>query len=153
MMAVRVYADTSIFGGAFDEEFRGPTLEFLSQVREGKFTLVTSAVVSREIERAPQGVRDVFEDMMRFADIADVTGAALALRSAYLAENIVGPNHADDALHVALATVSICSSIVSWNFKHIVHRRKIPLYNAVNVLRGFAPLAIHSPAEVIEYEE
>ena len=34
-----------------------------------------------------------------------------------------------------------------------MHLRKIPLYNAVNTLRGFAPLAIHSPAEVIEYEE
>ena len=37
-----------------------------------------------------------------------------------------------DALHVAVATVSGCSVIVSWNFKHIVNYRKIPLYNAIN---------------------
>lgn len=38
--------------------------------------------------------------------------------------------------------------IVSWNFKHIVHYKKIPLYNAVNTLQGFGPILIYSPLEV-----
>jgi len=42
---------------------------------------------------------------------------------------------------------------VSWNFKHIVNFRKIPLFNAVNVLKGYRQIAIHSPLEVINYEE
>jgi hypothetical protein len=29
---------------------------------------------------------------------------------------------------------------------------KIPLYNAVNVLRGYNQIAIYSPLEVIKYE-
>jgi hypothetical protein len=90
---------------------------------------------------------------MSLAEIVDVTEAALELRSAYLEADIIGRKYADDALHVALATVSRCPLIVSWNFKHIVHQRKIPLYNAVNVLHGFSVIAIHSPAEVIEYDE
>jgi hypothetical protein len=149
----RVYADTSVFGGKFDDEFRRPTSEFLNQVVQGRFTLVSSAVVRRELEAAPSQVTDVFEDLMTLAEIAEVTADALALRTAYLGEGIVGPRYADDALHVAIATVARCPVIVSWNFKHIVHRRKIPSYNAVNTLRGFAPIAIHSPAEVIEYDE
>jgi hypothetical protein len=153
MVIARVYADTSVFGGAFDDEFRGPTSVFLDQVREGRFSLVSSAVVRREIEAAPEGVRALFRELMGLAEIADVAPAALDLRTAYLEAGILGPGQSDDALHVAIATVSLCPLIVSWNFKHIVHLRKIPLYNAVNVLRGFAPLAIHSPAEVIEYEE
>ncbi len=36
------------------------------------------------------------------------------------------------------------------NFKHTVHFRKIPLHNAVN---GYVPISIHSPAEVIAYEQ
>jgi hypothetical protein len=52
-----------------------------------------------------------------------------------------------------LATVSRCSIIVSWNFKHIVHFRKIPLYNAINLTRGYSTLAINSPSEVIEDED
>jgi len=39
-----------------------------------------------------------------------------------------------DALHVALASVAGCTMIVSWNFKHIVHFPKIPLYRAINVI-------------------
>ena len=44
------------------------------------------------------------------------------------------------------------SLIVSWNFKHIVHYQKIPMYNAVNVLHGFPEISIYSPSEVIDYE-
>ncbi|MHC4542617.1 MAG: type II toxin-antitoxin system VapC family toxin, partial [Planctomycetota bacterium] len=58
-----------------------------------------------------------------------------------------------DALHVALATVSQSSLIVSWNFKHIVNFQKIPRYNAVNTLHGQNEIAIYSPLEVIEYED
>jgi len=153
MAILRVYADTSVFGGVFDDEFSGPTSAFWDQVREGRFALVSSAVVRREIDDAPLKVRQFFDDLMPFAEIAEVTDAALSLRSAYLNEGIVGPRFSDDALHVALATVARCSLVVSWNFKHIVHSRKIPLYNAINILRGYTTLAIHSPAEVIDYEE
>jgi hypothetical protein len=54
---------------------------------------------------------------------------------------------------VAIATVSGCPLIVSWNFRHIVSFRRIPLYNAVNVIAGYGPTAIHSPREVVESEE
>ena len=47
---------------------------------------------------------------------------------------------------------SAMSLIVSWNFKHIVHCEKIPLYNAVNALRGYTSIGICSPLEVIRYE-
>lgn len=82
-----------------------------------------------------------------------VTHEVLRLDETYLKAEIVGERHGNDALHVALATVAGCAVIVSWNFKHIVHLEKIPLYNAVNVMNGYNPLAIHSPLEVIEYGE
>ena len=43
--------------------------------------------------------------------------------------------------------------IVSWNFQHIVHFQRIPLYNGVNMLSGYSVIAIHSPPEVIGDEE
>ncbi|GAB4162842.1 MAG: hypothetical protein Fur005_21790 [Roseiflexaceae bacterium] len=73
------------------------------------------------------------------------------MQQAYLAAGIVTAKWATDALHVALATVSGCELIVSWNFKHIVHFEKIPLYNAVNTLEGYGAVAIFSPREVISY--
>ena len=150
---IRVYADTSVFGGPFDDEFADMTRVFFNQVRQGRFALLTSGLVRAEIEPAPEGVRELFEEMLPFATIVDPSAEALGLRQAYLEAGIVTAKSADDALHVALATVSACSVIVSWNFKHIVHFRKIPLYNAVNALNGYPALAIFSPREVIDYED
>ena len=47
--AARVYADTSVFGGVFDEDFEQASTRFLEQVRRGRFELVSSAVVQAEI--------------------------------------------------------------------------------------------------------
>jgi hypothetical protein len=44
----------------------------------------------------------------------------------------------------AMATVSGCRAIVSWNFRDMVHSEKSPLYNGVNMSQGFGPLAIHA---------
>jgi len=46
---VRVYADTSVYGGVFDEEFSGPSRTFFERIREGRFTLVVSALVEEEL--------------------------------------------------------------------------------------------------------
>ncbi len=91
--------------------------------------------------------------MTDFLTIAPVTPAARQLQQAYLDAGIVSTQYADDALHVAIATVSDCALIVSWNFKHIVHFRKIPRYNSINVVNGYRPLSIFSPLEVLDYEE
>ena len=153
MKTIRVYADTSVFGGVYDDEFKQPSLTFFEQVKSGQFVLVTSAVVQDEMIAAPPAVRGFFEDMLGLAEVADITESALDLRDAYLQAKIVTPKYSDDALHVALATVTGCTLIVSWNFQHIVHFQKIPLYNAMNTLRGYQQIAIFSPREVIQYED
>lgn len=149
----RVYVDTSVFGGVFDNEFERASQDFFDQIKNGQFTLVTSAVVQEEIVPAPQEVKDFFGTMLPYAEIVDIAEDALKLRQAYLDAKIVSAKYSNDALHVALATVSDCPIIVSWNFKHIVHYQKIPLYNAVNILHGHSQISIYSPLEVMKYED
>ena len=117
-----------------------------------QFYLVTSAVVQAEIQVAPKEVNDCFNEILPHAEVIEVTEKSLKLRDAYLESNIVSEKYSNDALHVSLATISRCDVIVSWNFKHIVHFEKIPLYNAVNVLQGYNQISIYSPMEVIRYE-
>lgn len=152
-ITLRVYADTSVFGGVLDEEFGKASRAFLEQVREGRFELVVSALVEEEIAEAPEQVRAIFYELVRREDVLPVTAEALELREAYLSAGIVGPGRRTDALHVAMASVSECVLIASWNFRHIVHYDKIPQYNAVNIVRGHRSLGIFSPPEVIGYEE
>ena len=150
---LRVYADTSVFGGVFDEEFARPSRAFFEQARGGRFALVTSVVVQAEVALAPEPVRRLFHMLARAEAIVTVSEAAVRLQQAYLAAGIVAPRQLTDALHVALATTLRCDVIVSWNFRHIVHLGRIPLYNAVNTLQGYPPIAIHSPAEVLLYDD
>lgn len=150
---IRVYADTSVYGGVFDPEFAFHSRMFFDQVRQGRFLLVVSPVVRREIEDAPPQVRAQFVSVIGLSEEATISPEALDLRDAYLTAGILSERSSEDALHVALATLSPCHELVSWNFKHIVHREKGPRYNAVNILRGLPTIGIHSPAEVVKYEE
>ena len=149
---MKIYADTSVFGGVFDQEFSEPSRQFFNEIDAGRFVLATSAVVEAEIEPAPEKIRTFFAKYAESAQIMDVSEKALELRLNYIKSGVVTEASLDDALHVAIATVSGCDLIVSWNFRHIVHFDKIPKYNAVNVLNGYGHIGIYSPLEVIQYD-
>lgn len=149
---IRVYADTSVFGGIFDKEFDAASKSFFKAVQEKKFVLVTSELVREEIAAAPEKVQKCFEEMLVYCEIAEINPQTLELQDAYLKKQIISERYATDALHVALATLSDVRMIVSWNFKHIVNYQKIPLYNAVNKVKGYNAIEIYSPLEVIENE-
>ena len=149
---MKIYADTSVFGGVFDKEFSKPSKQFFDEVDAGRFTLVTSAVVEAEVEPAPDKIRRFFTKYAESATITEISKEALELQLQYIASGVVTEKSLDDALHVAIATVSACDLIVSWNFKHIVHFDRIPKYNAVNVLNGYSQIGRYSPLEVIHYD-
>lgn len=149
----RTYVDASVFGGVFDDEFAEDSRAFFNQTSAGHFAILTSGLVGDEVARAPTAVRELYDRLLPRAELVAVDGGVLILQAAYLSAGIITPKWSDDALHVALATVASADLIVSWNFRHIVHLDKIPLYNAVNKLRGYHELAIHSPSEVIAYED
>ena len=85
---LRVYADTSVFGGAFDEEFEEASQAFFDQVRRGRFDLVASAVVQEEIESAPEVVQELFDEMLELAEIVDVSEAALQIQRILTQESL-----------------------------------------------------------------
>jgi hypothetical protein len=153
MMLLPVYADTSVFGGVFDEEFAGPSRAFFNQVRGGRFRLMLSALVRLELEGAPPPVRHLFEEFSGLSEVYEIPESAVVLRDCYLSAGIVGSRSVADATHVAHATVLKCRVIVSWNFKHLVHFEKILRYNEVNTREGYHEIAIHTPQEVISYAE
>lgn len=47
---IRVYADPSVYGGAFDEEFDAASKAFFAEVRKERFQLVASTVVQDELQ-------------------------------------------------------------------------------------------------------
>ncbi len=150
---LRIYADTSVFGGVFDDEFSEASVRFFDSIKQGKFSLLTSELVRDEIRTAPEKVKQLFEESLVYAEVVEISAEALKLQKAYLNASILTEKYSTDALHVALATVCNASFIVSWNFKHIVNFRKMHMYNVVNKNNGFEEIDIYSPLEVIEDED
>ena len=148
---LRIYIDTSVFGGYFEDEFLTPTRKLFDEITGGRFIPVISATVSAEIRRAPEHVQELFDRTLESSDFAMATDKAQDLRSAFLKAGVVTAQSNLDAHHVALAFTSNCQAIVSWNFRHIVHFKKIPVYNAIAKIMGYSEIDICSPAEVLDY--
>ena len=60
---IRVYADTSVFGGCFDVEFEAASVRFFEEVRLGRIRLVISDTTALELTEAPEHVRRVLADL------------------------------------------------------------------------------------------
>lgn len=153
MKPQRVYLDTSVIGGCFDQEFARWSNGLMDDFRAGRLQPVVSELVAAEISDAPEPVRERYLTLVELgAEIALVTGQAFGLADLYQARQILTPKYYEDGLHIALATISEVDVLVSWNFKHIVHFDKIRLFNAANLELGYKPLQIYSPREVTTYE-
>ena len=144
-----LYLDTSVIGGYHDTEWMADTRELWAQAKAGQWRLVTSIVAEAELQNAPANVREVFADTFDATSILDTSSEIEQLANAYLAAAVVPPKFADDALHVAMATVHGVRLVVSWNFKHLVNVRREVGFNAVNILHGWPPVRIVSPKEII----
>ena len=125
----------------------------LQDFQEGNFKPVISEVVTLELEAAPDTVKQIYASLQRLgAELLQVTEKALELAEVYQEREILTPKFYDDGLHIAMATVAEVDVLVSWNFRHIVHLKKIRLFNPVNAEFGYKPMEIYSPREVTNYE-
>jgi len=77
-MPIRIYADTSVYGGVFDSGIDVASREFFEQVKNGYFELVTSSVVADELTLAPERVRGQFEMFLPLADVVPVEAKSIA---------------------------------------------------------------------------
>ena len=149
MPPLRIYVDSSVFGGYFEPEFAEGSRRLFEFVRKGRILVLVSDFVIDEVLDAPAHVQALFTGIPAGAALKIQTSpAAIGLRDEYLRAKILGPASEVDATHVALATVVRADAIVSWNFRHIVHLDKMRRFNQVNLAKGYGPLTIVSPNEV-----
>lgn len=151
---LRVYCDTSVFGGCREEEFSEDSNDLMEMFRQGEHRLVLSRVTLRELAGAPGEIQKILTSIPpQNVDFVQIGAESESLRQAYLSAGVVGPSSRRDALHIAVATIARVDLIVSWNFKHIVHFEKIIGYHGINRLHGYPEIPIHTPKEVIRNAE
>lgn len=152
-MKQRIYIDTSVFGGHFDEEFADYTIPFFDRLKNNEFTLLFSTVTQEELSAAPENVRELVKSIkVDYTEFIETTIEAIDLANEYISEKVVGRTSFTDCLHIALATINHANFLVSWNFKHIVNVERIRGYNSINIKNGYKQLEIRSPREFEKYE-
>lgn len=153
-MVPRLYFDTSVFGGVYDDEFEEITALLFEKVKLGQMICVYSDLSETELQNAPDRVKEFFANLPReHMQFVEVTEEAYGLAQKYIEEKVVGQTSADDCRHIATATVNKVDFLVSWNFKHIVNVFRIRGYNSVNLRYGYPQLDIRSPKEIVYNED
>lgn len=151
---MRIYIDTSVFGGFFDEEFELYTKPLFKRIENGEFKILYSTVTQEELVNAPERVQDLVKSLKReFTEFTEESDEAVELALSYISEKVVGRTSYADCLHIAIATIYKVDLLVSWNFKHIVNVERIRGYNSINIKNGYQPLEIRSPRDMIYYED
>ena len=153
-MQQRIYIDTSVFGGHFDEEFKEHTIPLFDRIKAGDFVILYSIVTQDELENAPGKVQELVKSLrVDLTEFIEITNETIELANEYITEKVVGQTSYADCLHIALATINRADFLVSWNFKHIVNIERIRGYNSINIKNGYKQLEIRSPREFEKYED
>ena len=151
-MKQRLYIDTSVFGGYYDEEFLEFTRPLFERLQKGEFKLIFSTVTQDELSFAPENVKKLVEGIkVENTEFIETTEEALDLATQYIVEKVVGQTSLPDCLHIALATINRADFLISWNFKHIVNVQRIRGYNAINIKNGYKQLEVRSPRDFMIY--
>lgn len=154
-----LYLETSVFGFYFDTEPRNAlrreaVTTMFEQVRLGILDAATSPLTFTELDRTAEPRRsdllNLLSNVRRVSADREEVGR---LASAYLRERVIPERFAEDAEHVAYATVCKADVLVSLNLRHLANEWAERRVCAVNLREGYQQLSIRTPEEVLEYED
>ena len=149
-MVLRIYLDTSVFSAYYDEKAtdrRMQTEEFWA--RRSQFAVSTSELAREELQRTPDSARRLaLLALLDGLTIPPVTDAMRALVAHYVKAGIFTEVMYNDAVHVAAAVLTWQDVLLSWNFRHLVNRRRRFQINEANISLGFPTIDILAPPEI-----
>jgi predicted nucleic acid-binding protein len=85
------------------------------------FDLYISQIVVDEISRGDIEMVNQRLEVIRDYPLLEVTEAVDDLASEFMAKSNLPPKAADDAIHIAVATVNNLDYLLTWNCKHIAN--------------------------------
>ena len=117
--------------------------------RRADFDLHISQVVSQEISAGdPEAARERLE-VVQGLPVLDVTDEAKRLAKLLLTEGPLPQAAADDALHIAVATVHQMKYLVTWNCAHLANAEILVGVNRILEEEGYVPPVVCIPEELM----
>lgn len=142
--------DTSVFNALIDERAparQAETKAFFARLHE--FEASTSAHAREELaETKDRGRRADLLGMLDDIKVIPLLPGADDLAQRYVAAEVFSRASLDDAVHVAAAVLGRYDVLVSWNFRHLVNRRRRAALNSLNVSWGLPEIDIVAPPEL-----
>ena len=96
-MKQRIYIDTSVVGGYFDEEFKEATIMLFDRFERNEVIFVVSDLLDLELINAPANVKN---HLLQFSadkfERVELTEDAIKLANAYISEKVVGRTSLED---------------------------------------------------------
>ena len=113
---------------------------------------VVSYLVWAEIIRGDRKCVARRKEIIRGLPWWDATPEAMSLAGRLIQAKAVEKckSQKDDALHIATAAVGGADVLLSWNFKHIVNKQKMPLIRRVVEQAGYRCPRLASPRQLLE---
>lgn len=156
MADLSLYLDSSVWNCQFNDhvpDMQAQTQDLFQRIRADREVHVfLSDVVLQELGNAPADRISRLAELIREINPVrlDLDEESAMLAEAYIRHGILTPGHLVDARHVAIATVGQVGALVSWNYRHLVNRRRREAFNGVNAIMGYRPVDIVSPPEVFD---
>jgi len=150
-----VYIETSIPSFYFETRtdprilaWRAATREWWDQYR-GCYQLFTSRFVLEELSRAPaQKAREGLAMLRSVATLEDPPGLPDVVRF-YLDHRLMPAEAGGDAFHLALASMSSMSFLLTWNCRHLANANKIQHMSVLNGRLGLPVPIVTTPLTMI----
>ena len=149
-MKLRIYLDTSVISAYVDHrlpERMQATVDFWGRLREYEVCISELTVAEIQATEEP-GLRARMENLIRPFRVLAIEEEARRLAQEYVRRGVFSAATMEDAVHVAVAVASRQDILVSWNFRHLVNRRRRALINEANILRGYPTIEILAPPEM-----
>lgn len=136
-MANRVYVETSVIGYLSSRVSRnliGAARQQLTQAwwdTRLNYELYISELVSQECAAGDPEAAKKRLDAIEGLPLLRVTTEAIEISKALVVRGIIPAKAAEDALHIAMATVHAMDFLLTWNCKHIANpeiQKRIALY-------------------------
>ena len=150
MRKLKLYLDTSVIShldAPHKPNEMAETLAFWEILKSGKYDVVISDVVTREIGDCSEPKRTLME-----GKVAEITPLVVEqsqesenLADEYINQKVLSQRNFDDCLHIALSVIHNCDYLVSWNFRHLVNVQTIEGVKIVNAINHYQEIKIVSP--------
>lgn len=152
----RIYVETSVWNFALAEDApdkRAAAEQLLG--RPEAFELFVGTAVFDEIEQCPPPLIEELRRVLKAAQPAVLidTNDVTDLAAFYISRGIIPERYRNDAVHIASATYHDMEFLASYNFKHIVRVKTRAEVAAANIIRGYRPLELVTPEELVDYEK